>query len=447
MIGSLAAEGASDECEGAEGDASQCFPARRGPYYLDDRRPPQPVQPCFSRHLMSATLRKLLIGAGVLALALAASAGIYGRIRAASAPGDSADDEVSAALRPRTSASGSFSTDVAIPVRGVAAVRDTLVVSVTAAGEAQAWKKAVVVAQVDGRVAALPVHESDAVGTGAGLVGIDAQQYGLAVEEAEADLRQAQANYREATVLDDEIKDARLRADREAFARSKTGVEAAEVRLRKAQLDLSRTRVTAPFAGRVASLKVVLGQWVRAGDELMTVVALDPLKVEVQVLESEIGFLAPGRRAKVSFAAFPQPVTGTVETINPMVESGTRTARVTVVVPNPGGRILPGMYARVSLEAQRFADRVLVPRAAVLERDRRTMLFVFDGTGSTGLAKWRYVTTGLQNDSFVEIVPNTDTDSVKPGEVVLTDGHYTLIHDARVRLTDAVHDSAGGPEQ
>ena len=388
---------------------------------------------------MQPSLRPLLIGVGALALAGAASAGIYGRIRAAQAPGG-ADAAEASGPRPRTSASGSFSTDVAIPVKGVAAVRDTLVVAVNAAGQAEGWKKTVVVAQVAGRITSLPVRENDAVPAGQLLVGLDAAEYGLAVDEAQADLRQTQANYREATVLDDEIRDPAVRAERAAFARSKTGVDAAEVRLRKAQLDLTRTRIGAPFAGRVASLKVVPGQWVRAGDELMTVVSLDPIRVEVQVLESEVGFLAPGRKARVTFAAFPEPFSGTVETINPMVESGTRTAKVTVVVPNPQGRILPGMYARVSLEAQRFADRVLVPRSAILERDRRTMLFVFDGHDRRGLAKWRYVTTGLQNDSLVEIVPSEETDSVKPGEVVLTGGHYTLIHDARVRLVDDLKD-------
>jgi RND family efflux transporter MFP subunit len=392
---------------------------------------------------MTMPLRRILVVSGALALTLAASAGVYGRIRSSS-HGPDADGGEPAGPRPRTSASGSFSTDVAIPVQGVAAVRDTLVVSVTAAGQAEGWRKTVIVAQVAGRISTLPVRENDAVGAGRLLVGLDAAEYGLAVEEAEAALRQTQAAYREATLLDDEIRDPRVRADRAAFARSKTGVDAAEVRLRKAQLDLSRTRLGAPFAGRVATLKVVPGQWVRAGDELMTVVSLDPIRVEVQVLESEVGLLQPGRKARVSFAAFPQPFTGRVETINPVVDGGTRTARVTVVVPNPEGRILPGMYARVSLEAQRFADRVLVPRAAVLERDRRTMLFVYDGQGSQGLAKWRYVTTGRQNDSLVEIVPDTDTDSVKPGEVVLTEGHYTLIHDARVRLTgDAKSDDAG----
>lgn len=391
---------------------------------------------------MNMSLRRMLTASGILVLALAVSAGVYGRIRADSR-GAAGEDAAPAGARPRTSASAAFGTDVAIPVRGVAAVRDTLVVSVTAAGQAEGWKKAVVVAQVAGRIATLPVRENDPVGPGRLLAGLDAAEYGLAVEEAQAALGQAQAAYREATLLDDEIRDPRVRADRAAFARSRTGVDAAEVRLRRAQLDLSRTRLGAPFAGRVASLKVVPGQWVRAGDELMTIVALDPIRVEVQVLESEVGLLQPGRGARVSFAAFPQPFAGTVQTINPVVDGGTRTARVTVVVPNPGGRILPGMYARVSLDAQRFADRVLVPRAAVLERDRRAMLFVYQGQGSQGLAKWRYVTTGRQNDSLVEIVPDTDTDSVKPGEVVLTEGHYTLIHDARVRLTDEAPRDSG----
>ncbi|HEX8430482.1 MAG TPA: hypothetical protein VF625_04310, partial [Longimicrobium sp.] len=85
---------------------------------------------------------------------------------------------------------------------------------------------------------------------------------------------------------------------------------------------------------------------------------------------------------------------------------------------------------------------VLVPRSALLERDRRSMLFVFED----GVAKWRYVTTGLQNDAMIEIVPSADTDSVAPGETVLTDGHYTLIHDARVRLVDDVKAAGGRPD-
>src|SRR5437870_3056903 len=135
---------------------------------------------------MKMSTRRILAVLAALALMVAASAGIYGRIRAAERPAD--DGEAPTGPRPRTSASGSFSTDVAIPVKGVAAVRDTLVVSVTAAGQAEGWKKAVVVAQVAGRIASLTVRENDAVGAGHGLVALDAAEYGLAVEEAQASL-------------------------------------------------------------------------------------------------------------------------------------------------------------------------------------------------------------------------------------------------------------------
>ncbi|HEV3050212.1 MAG TPA: efflux RND transporter periplasmic adaptor subunit [Longimicrobium sp.] len=391
--------------------------------------------------------RTLTTSAIALAVAIAAGAAVYGRIESAdAASGETAKDSTRPLVQ--TSASGTFNTDVAIPVQGVPATRGELVMSVSAAGQAEAWQKTVLVAQVNGRIVSLPVREGDGVGSGQTLVGLDGAEYTLAVEEAQAALADAQNKLREATLFDDRITDEAVRRERAAAARVRSGVEAAEVRLRRARLDLSRTRTGSPIAGRVASLKVVPGQWVRQGDELMTIVALNPIRVEVQVLESEIAHLAPGRTANVTFAAFPgETFTGRIQTINPIVESGTRTARVTVLVDNPGGRILPGMYARVSLQAQRYADRVLVPRSAVLERDRRAMLFVYEPGAQDGLAKWRYVTTGLQNETMVEIVSEgVETDSVKPGEVVLTEGHYTLIHDARVRLVEDVKQAGGRPQ-
>lgn len=396
---------------------------------------------------MIRSRRTLGIVAAVVAL-LALSTAIYARIRShedESAGAAAGSDDSSGAEG--SSASGAFATDVAIPVQGTAATRGALVVAVSAAGQAEAWQKTVVTAQVTGRIAGLPVRESSAVRAGQILVAVDPAEYALSVQEAQASLRDAEAKFRELTLFDERLEDASTRDERARVARAKSGLEGAEVRLRRAQLDLQRTRLGAPFAGRIADLKVVPGQWVQQGNELMTVVDLDPIRVEVQVLESEVGYLAPGRTARVSFAAFPaETFAGRVETINPMVESGTRTARVTVLVPNPQGRILPGMYARVSLDARRFEDRVLVPRAAILERDRRTMLFVYDGDDSGGFAKWRYVTTGLQNDSLVEIVPGEETEGVAPGETVLVDGHYTLIHDARVRLVDDVKKAGGRPQ-
>ena len=368
--------------------------------------------------------------------------GIYLRIRG------NTDEEGGGGDRgdlPEVSATTTFGTDVAIPVGGAEVVLDTLVVSVSAAGEAAAWLESKVLAQVEGIAQRIPVRENQAVRSGQTLMALDTIDLALDVRDAEANLAQAQATYRQRTLFDDQIEDPEVRAERQRVARAQSGLDQAEVALERAQLQLTRSRVAAPFAGRVANLLVSQGHRVRVGDELMTIVDIDPIKVEVQVLEAEVGHLAAGRVAQVTFAAFTdEKFIGRIETINPVIETDSRTARVTVRIPNPNGRILPGMYARVSLEARRYPDRILVPRSAVLERDRRTMLFVYDGDERSGLAKWNYVTTGLENDSLVEILDNPDTEMVQPGQIVLIDGHYTLIHDAVVRLDENPRRAEGG---
>jgi membrane fusion protein, multidrug efflux system len=391
--------------------------------------------------MISLSRRKLAALSAALVVLIASGAYLHARGTDPASDGDGGTSDGLAV------SGGSFATDMPIPVQGVAAVRETLVLSVSAAGQAEAWQRTMITAQVGGQIAAVAVRDNDAVASGRPLVALNPDEFRLALEEAQAALRTAQAAYTEATILDDRILDENTRRERDRVIRARTGVDAAEIRVRRAQLDLARTRQVAPFNGRVASVRVVPGQWVRPGDELMTIVSLDPIRVEVQVLESEVGYLTAGRSARVTFAAFPgESFTGQVQTVNPLVESGTRTARVTILLRNPEGRILPGMYARVALDAQRFADRVLVPRSALLERDRRPMLFVYEGDDRSGRAKWRYVTPGRANDSVVEILGGVETDSVRPGEVVLTDGHYTLIHDANVRLVEDARAAGGRPD-
>lgn len=333
-----------------------------------------------------------------------------------------------------------FSTELPQPVTGVAAVQDTLWISVTAKGRAEAIREAKLTARVAGVVASVPVRENRAVRSGQLMVQIDTTEYALEVAARFAALQKARVDYQTRIIGDDQLDDPEVRARRDRLARAVTGLDEAEVAHRKAVLDLEKAAVRAPFGGRVADVMVVPGQFVREGDELLTVVDLDPIKVAVQVLGTEVVYLDEGRVATLDFTAFPdQPFHGRIETINPVIDPETNTARVTVHIENADGRIKPGMYAEADLEAQQFPDRILVPRTAILETaDRRTHLFVLED----GRAKWRYVTPGLENEQLVELIDG-DEDWVAPGEIVLVDGHYYLPHDAAVELV-ADPEAAGG---
>jgi len=383
--------------------------------------------------------RTLSIVSAVVVLS-AALGGIYLRLRALQAEDEPATAETTDEDTPDVESAQAFRSDISIPVSALPVTRDTFVVTVSAAGQAQAMARTLLAAEVEGPVTEVYVQEGDRVRRGQVLARIDPERYAFELERARAALERAQAQFAEYTLFDDEIEDEELRAERRRMARARSGLSEAEVTVREAELNVERATVRAPFGGSIANLAIVPGEQVQQRDSVAEVVDLSQVRIEVQALETEVPFLQEGRQARVTLSAFPDTVfLGRVASINPVVDPRTRTARVTVVLPNPEGAVKPGMYARVRIAARLYANRVMVPRSAILERDNRTLVFVFepDSEGSVqGLAKWTYVTTGLENEDFFEIVPGEGTTMLEPGQLVLTEGHYTLIHDARVRVEE-----------
>src|SRR5687768_14726809 len=377
---------------------------------------------------MALPVRALAITVTVIGLVVAGSLFAAKTRNDAKADSTAAAAAASNAPTPELANEDLFGGKGPLPVHGALVVRDTLVISVNASGQAAAWQQIPLMSEVAGRVASVPVRESDGIGAGGTVLALDTTEFAFALAEANAAMQRAMATYKAEIITDYRITDAALRASRDSAARMKSGIIEAEIRLKRAKMDYERVKVRAPFTGRVADVKVVPGQRIAAGTEIMKLIDLDPIKVEVQVLESQVGLLGRGRKALVTFAAYPEEeFQGQIESVNPMVDQSTRMARVTVAIPNPRGRILPGMYARVKLAAIRLPNRILVPRTAVLTRGRE-LVMVFRPEGEAGVAEWRYVTLGEGNDEMIEIIENPDTKMVEPGEIVLVNGHYTIQH-------------------
>lgn len=380
----------------------------------------------------------------VVVIVVGLAGGIYWRLRDAP-PEDSESDEPIEHAEVVASVRDQFNTEIAVPVSGTAVVLDTLWLWVAAQGRAEAIREVRLIARVSGVVASVPVQENQTVRGNQLLVQIDTAEYALDVATTAAALLKAEADYQARVLFDEELEDEEVRARRNIRARAVTGLDQAEVEHRRAKMKLEHAAVRSPFRGLVADLEAVPGQFVREGDQLLTLVEVDPVKVEFQVLGTELDYLEAGRVANVTFTAFPDnPIEARIQTINPIVDPESRTGRVTVHIPNPEGRIRPGMYAEADLQARHFPDRILVPRAAVLERGdrRRSMLFVLE----EGRAKWRYVTPGRENADFVELLDG-DESWVAPGEIVLVNGHHYLTHDAAVELVDDPEAAGGRPSR
>lgn len=348
---------------------------------------------------------------------------------ALAACGDKKDD--AATSTDNLGADSSQASSLTLPVVGEEVRQGDLVLTVTSTGQVRTDASASIKAETGGTVEAVLVRPGDRVSKGQVLARLDPRPLDLSLQEAEARLRQAEITYN-SEVLADSAVEGIVRPERRAYMRSKAGIDGAIVGLEKAKLDRERAEVRAPFDGMVEKVGIALGERIGSGAEVAVVVDLQNLRVEALVQEQDLSKLRVGGDAFITVAAVsPTPIRGTIAAILPLVDSVTRAGKAVIRVRGDG-KLRPGMFASLLLEANRLPNRIMVPQRAVIEREGRPLVFVV----RDGIAMWEYIERGQSNGREMEILPDTTTGliPVKPGDVVLVDGHLTLTHQARVRL-------------
>lgn len=340
---------------------------------------------------------------------------------------------------PRVDSTKAGST-LALDVVGEPARKGDLVLTVTATGQIRSDAITVRKAEATGTVQEVLVRPGDHVKRGQPLVKLDPRPLDLDVQSAEAQVASARVKYRTEIEPDSIASGQTPTANRKAYALANSGLEAAQVALDKAKLARENAVITAPFDGVVDKVNVAVGDRVGNGQEIATIVDLTNLRVEAQVLEHDLPLLRVGGDAFVTIAAAPdKPVRGTIAAILPVVDTVTRAGRAVVRLKGDG-TLRPGMYADIRLESARLHDRIIVPTRAVIERDNRPLVFVV----KDGRAEWVYINPGRRSATETEVLPDSSSNEIplKPGDIVLTDGHLTLTHQAPVRLTRKRDDQA-----
>jgi len=202
--------------------------------------------------------------------------------------------------------------------------------------------------------------------------------------------------------------------------------EALQARLRAAQeslqlatVELQHAVVTAPIDGIVGRRYVDLGAYVTtSGTPIVTIVAMDTVKVRVPISERDIAKIRPGLEAHLRVDAYADEVfTGTVQRLSPLIDPASRSAEVEIHIANPAHRLKPGMFARVALLVAQQHDVVVIPRDGLHVDEHGAAVFVVQD----GVAHLQRVTTGLQDDTRVAIV-----DGLAPGTDIVLAGQQGL---------------------
>ena len=173
----------------------------------------------------------------------------------------------------------------------------------------------------------------------------------------------------------------------------------------------------APMSGVVMEKDVLEGQSFPTGKNLYMIADLSEVWVNAEIFESDAGLVREGMTAEITVDALPgRSWSGRVEYVYPMLTDRTRSMRARVVLPNPGGRLKPGMYATVRLSAS-VGETLTVPRTAVMYSGERAVVFV-DMEG--GALMPHEVVVGISGAEYVEVA------GVEAGQRVVTSAQFLL---------------------
>jgi RND family efflux transporter MFP subunit len=350
------------------------------------------------------------------------------------------------------------------PVKVIAAVEQRVARTVVATGTLAAEDQVVIGTKVPGRLAEISIDMGTRVRRGQVVARLDASDYRLRVDQAEAALHQARARLglplggaderidpeqtsivRQARAV---LEEAQLTRDRSAklmeqnlIARAQLDTAEANLKVaegryhdaleevrnrqallaqRRSELDLARqqladTTMTSPIDGAVAMKQASVGEYLAAGAPVATVVQIHPLRLRVNVPEREAVDVRTGQTVRLTVEGDPTVYQGRVVRLSPIVQEQSRTLSVEAEVPNERAVMKPGAFARAEVVTEASQPVIRVPTAALVTFAGIEKLLV---VRQDKIVEVRVQTGRRANDS-VEIVSG-----LKPGEqVVLQPGN------------------------
>src|SRR6478672_7789638 len=264
----------------------------------------------------------------------------------------------------------------AVPVEASKVVAAPLSEQVTAIGTLLSDEAVTISSEIAGRLKEIHFEEGQPVEKGALLFSLDDSVYRAQLDDASAKLKlAAQTNKRTSTLFSNKYATAQS-ADEAA---SNLAVNTAAVELARVQLD--KTRITAPFAGIVGLRHVSAGEYITAGQALVNLEAIDPVKADFRVPEKFLPAIRVGQTIKIRVDAFPEDsFEGRVYAIDPRLDVAGRSLLVRAMVPNRDQRLRPGLFARVTVLLQLKEDALSVPEQAIVPQGESQFVFkIVDG--------------------------------------------------------------------
>jgi RND family efflux transporter MFP subunit len=243
-------------------------------------------------------------------------------------------------------------------------------------------------ANASGRVLSTAVERGAVIEPGQVLAKLDVRAAALSAAEARAQVESSRASADQAKTECDRYEVLKAKGAvtdleyQQKITQCRTlplSVQAASARAALAAQNVGDGIIRAPFAGTITERFVEVGQFVRQDSRVVTIVSVDPIRLELAVPEAEVGKVKEGAEVAFRVAAFPEKrFTGTVRFVSGALRSTTRDLVVEALVENKQRELLPGMFADVELTVG-SVKLPTVSKRAVMTRDDQARVYAVVG--------------------------------------------------------------------
>lgn len=314
----------------------------------------------------------------------------------------------------------------------VAPVRvEPMVATYSTSATLRADQRATVTARAHGRIERLFVEEGETVAAGQVLAQLEDEEQVIARERATSQLETVEREFERVERLFRQ----ELVAE-EAFETKRRELDDAKQAKALADLELSRTRIEAPFAGVVLERHLDVGNTVSDGTPVYSLADTGRLRADVNVPERHVAELAAGQNVRLQADATSRAFDAEIERIAPAVDAETGTVKVTLRVAGDSG-LRPGSFVRVDVVTDEKADALVVPRSALVAEGRRWSVYRVGADGDK--AEQVEVRLGYENGDRVEVLPAAGAATgLAVGDRVVVAGAGGLTDGAAIEVEETV---------
>jgi membrane fusion protein (multidrug efflux system) len=266
------------------------------------------------------------------------------------------------------------------------------------------------------------------------LLRLDTRQERAQLAAAEAQRTLANANLERARGLREEGVISQAEYDRVAAEQAQAAARVGEI-----QATIARKTIRAPFGGILGLRQVNLGQYLGGGSAIVALQALRPVYVNFSLPQQEVSRLRVGREVRVTADGIAGgPFTGRITALDSVVDEATRNVQVQATLPNPDGRLRPGMFVQAEVTLGAATRVVSLPASAVSYAPYGDSVFVVEplkgpnGESYRGVRQQIVKLGGTRGDQVAVV------SGVKPGEEVVTSGVFKLRGGAAVHVNNDV---------